>query len=290
MPHERHLPWTAAGRDLFAGRRRPLWMGILNVTPDSFSDGGRHDALDAAVRHAHTLAAEGADILDVGGESTRPGSEPVSEEEERRRVLPVIERLAEEVDVPISIDTTKAAVAKACLAAGATIVNDVSGLTFDPAMTGVCAESDAAVVAMHIRGRPASMQDDIQYAGDDVLAAVRRWNDERVAALTDAGISPDRIATDPGIGFGKTAEHNLTLLRSIRTLRSFGRPVLIGHSRKRFLGRLLRRPVEERLAGTIGVSIAAADAGADIIRVHDVAANRDAVDAFRAVSDDVMNP
>ncbi len=254
-------------------------MGIVNVTPDSFSDGGKFHAQGAAVRQALQLAEDGADILDIGGESTRPGAERVSIDEELRRVVGVISELRPQTDRLISIDTTKAEVARQALAAGADIVNDISGLTFDPVMTDVCAESDCGVIAMHILGNPQTMQDDPQY--DDVVSDVSIWLQQRLDDLRQRGINAERIALDPGIGFGKTANHNVELLSSISTLRSLGRPVLIGHSRKRFLAKVLGRPVEERSAGTIGVTIAAAEQSADMLRVHDVRSTKDALLAWQ---------
>lgn len=254
-------------------------MGIVNVTPDSFSDGGRYLAQGAAVRHALQLAQDGADILDIGGESTRPGAERVSVDEELRRVVGVISELRPQTDRLISIDTTKAEVARQALAAGADIVNDISGLTFDPAMPDVCAESGCGVIAMHILGTPQTMQDDPQY--DNVVSEVTSWLCRRLEELTQHGISAERIALDPGIGFGKTAGHNVELLSNIATLRALKRPVLIGHSRKRFLARVLGRPVEERSAGTIGVAVAAAEQHADMLRIHDVRATRDALLAWQ---------
>jgi len=259
----------------------PLWMGILNVTPDSFSDGGKYGQVDAAVDQALRLEAEGADIIDLGGESTRPGATPVAAEDELRRVLPVIERLQGRLQVPLSIDTYKASVARAALEAGASIVNDISGLRFDPEMLAVCRDLHAGVVVMHIQGTPQTMQADPQY--DDVVREVRESFAERLKTLCEGGLQPEQLVFDPGIGFGKTAEHNLALLSHVSELRVEDRPLLIGHSRKRFLQRVLGRPVDERLQGTVGVSLAVAAQGADLIRVHDVAANRDAWLAFQAV-------
>ena len=260
---------------------QPLLMGIVNVTPDSFSDGGDFVVVDTAVGHALKLVNEGADILDIGGESTRPGAEPVSPDEELNRVIPVIERLRGRTHIPISIDTSKAVVAKAAIHAGASIVNDISGLTFDPEMTTVCSASDCGIVCMHIQGDPQSMQQNPTY--EDVVQDVRDHLAQRLAHMEREGISRERVAIDPGIGFGKTAEHNLKLLSHIAELRSLGRPVLIGHSRKRFLKQLLGRPIDERLSGTIGVSIAAASQSADILRVHDVGAVRDALTAWSSI-------
>ncbi|WP_437188139.1 dihydropteroate synthase [Planctomicrobium sp. SH668] len=256
-------------------------MGIVNVTPDSFSDGGSWNETTAAVDHALKLAEAGADVLDIGGESTRPGSDFISVDEELSRVVPVIEQLAGRTEVPISIDTTKAAVAKAALEAGAAIVNDISGLTFDAEMPKVCAESNCGVILMHTQGTPKTMQLNPQY--DEVVTEVRDWLRTRCETLAERGISPERMMVDPGIGFGKTAQHNLELLTHVAEFRRFGRPVLIGHSRKGFLKSLLNRPVDERLAGTIGVSIALAQQRADLIRVHDVAAVRDAIQAWRSL-------
>jgi dihydropteroate synthase len=256
-------------------------MGILNVTPDSFSDGGQFDSTSAAVEHGLRLTDEGADLLDIGGESTRPGAVPVSLDEELRRVLPVVRELARQTRVPISIDTSKAEVARQCLEVGASIVNDVSGLTLDPDMPRVCRESTCGVIVMHMRGTPQTMQIDPRY--DDVLAEVCRYFRCRLDELEAAGVSRERVVLDPGIGFGKTAEHNLELLSHIAELQTLGRPVLIGHSRKRFLKKLLGRDVEERHAGTLGVSMALAAQGVEILRVHDVRATRDALLAWQTV-------
>lgn len=274
-----HEAWNWNFADhVWVAQRLPRIMGIVNVTPDSFSDGGQWLDSEKAVEHALELWENGADILDVGGESTRPGAAPVTADEELRRVVPVIERLAKETDVPISIDTMKADVAEAALAAGAKIINDVSALEHDPRMVDVAKSSDCGLILMHMQGTPQSMQNDPQY--DDVVREVTEYLRRRVASLTQSGIEPERIAVDPGIGFGKTAEHNLSLLRNVDALSATGRPVLIGHSRKRFLGKLIGRKVEERLAGTIGVSIALAEQGVDMIRVHDVQAVKDAVTAW----------
>jgi dihydropteroate synthase len=255
-------------------------MGIVNTTPDSFSDGGRFLDPSAAVDRALQLQAEGAGILDVGGESTRPGAAVVPEIEEVRRVLPVIEKLVTCSPLPISVDTTKAEVARLALAAGAEIVNDISGLTFDPRMPEVCAAAQAGVLCMHIQGTPATMQQAPTYT--DVVTEVAGFLRQRLEELREAGIPAERVALDPGIGFGKTAGHNLELLRNIRALHLLGRPLCIGHSRKRFLQKLVGREVDERLFGTVGVSVAAALQGAELIRVHDVAASRDAITACRA--------
>ncbi|QDT52517.1 Dihydropteroate synthase [Caulifigura coniformis] len=256
-------------------------MGILNVTPDSFSDGGRWVATSAAVEHALDLARQGADIIDVGGESTRPGSLPVDPEEQLRRILPVLQELQGRLQIPVSVDTSSSLVARETLAAGATIVNDVTGMSGDPAMVGVCAESGCGVIVMHMQGTPQTMQLAPRY--DDVVREVTSHLQQRVRELGTQGIPAERIVVDPGIGFGKTPDHNLQILSNIAALRSIGRPVLIGHSRKRFLQKVLGRPVEEATAGTIGVAIAVAQQGAGLIRVHDVQAVKDALTAWDTV-------
>lgn len=259
----------------------PLFMGIVNVTPDSFSDGGRLDDVDAAVRHALQLEADGADILDIGGESTRPGAQPVELEEELRRVIPLLQRLVGQTRLPISVDTTKAEVARQAIEAGAEIINDISGLTFDADMPNVCREARAGVICMHILGTPQTMQADPHY--DNVVNEVSAHLNRRLDELDAAGIPFESLVLDPGIGFGKTAQHNVEILSDVTTFRALGRPVLIGHSRKRFLGKVLGREVDERLAGTIGVSVALAEQHTDIIRVHDVAATRDALVAWQTI-------
>ena len=243
-------------------------MGIVNVTPDSFSDGGRFLDPELAIVHASRLVAEGADILDVGGESTRPGSDPVGSDVEIGRVLPVIERLVERhPGIPISIDTRKAQVAGAALDAGAAIVNDISGGT-DPAMFDMAREHDAGMVLMHMKSDPRTMQDAPRY--EDVVAEVREYLRERIEAAEFAGISPERIAIDPGIGFGKDLGHNLMLMNRIDALLSLGRPVLVGPSRKRFIGTILDLPEGERVEGTAGAVAWLVARGAHVVRVHDV--------------------
>jgi len=279
MPDLPNPIWQLRSRRLDLSQT-PVMMGIVNTTPDSFSDGGKFLDPSEAVDQALRLQAEGAGILDVGGESTRPGATPVPENEEVRRVLPVIEKIVARSPLPISVDTTKAEVARLALAAGAEIVNDISGLTFDPRMQEVCAEAQAGILCMHIQGTPQTMQHAPTYS--DVVTEVAGFLRQRLEELRRAGIPPERVALDPGIGFGKTAAHNLQLLRHIRPLRELGRPLCIGHSRKRFLQKLLGREVDERLFGTVGVSVAAALQGAELIRVHDVAASRDAITACRA--------
>ena len=282
MPELFPASWEFRSRK-WLPNRLPRLMGILNVTPDSFSDGGAYISIEAAVIQARRLAEAGADLIDIGGESTRPGAPAVDADEELRRVIPVVKELASFLDIPISVDTTKSAVASAALEVGAEIVNDISGLTFDPQMSAVCRDYDAGVVCMHIQGIPQTMQLDPRY--DDVVGEVEAYFHERLDALCSSGISPERVVLDPGIGFGKTAAHNLDLLAATDRFRRIGRPLLVGHSRKRFLKAVLGRPVEERNAGTIGVSVALASLGADYLRVHDVAAVRDALVAWRTVTD-----
>jgi dihydropteroate synthase len=263
----------------------PRLMGIVNVTPDSFSDGGIHQSVDSAIEHALKLAEQGADILDIGGESTRPGAEPVSEKQELERVIPVIEKLSSLTEVPISIDTMKSVVAKEAIQAGAIIVNDVSGLEFDPEMPSVCAETNAGVICMHMKGDPQTMQDEPVY--ENVCKEITEYLAGRIEFLKQNGISQERIVIDPGVGFGKTAEHNLEIMKNISTFRDTDSPVLIGHSRKRFLSKMIGRKVDERLAGTIGVSIALAMQNVDIIRVHDIQAVKDSLIAWKSLSDGV---
>lgn len=261
-------PIWRVGDRAFDCSERTLVMGILNVTPDSFSDGGRFEDPNAAIEHGSRLVDDGADIVDVGGESTRPGSEPVSAEEELRRVRPVIEGLVERHPAhPISIDTRKAEVAAAAIESGATIVNDVSGAR-DPAMFDTVREHDASMVLMHMRGDPRTMQEAPKYR--DVVAEVREYLRERVEAAEFAGVDPERVVVDPGIGFGKDLEHNLELLRRIDALIEIGRPVLIGPSRKRFLGTILDLPEGERVEGTAGAVAWAVARGVHAVRVHDV--------------------
>lgn len=253
--------------------QRPYIMGVVNVTPDSFSDGGKFYDRKRAVEHALALVEQGADILDIGGESTRPGSDPVPADSEIARVVPVIEEITRWVTTPISIDTTKAAVARAALQAGAVLVNDVSALRFDPEMAGTVAAAGVAVVLMHMRGTPKTMQQgEIVY--DDLLGEISGFLRERIRHAQQAGINPERIIVDPGIGFGKTAAHNLALIHRLDELAALGRPVLLGASRKAFIGQVLDVPVEQRLFGTAAAVAAGVLAGAHIIRVHDVAPMR----------------
>jgi dihydropteroate synthase len=259
----------------------PLLMGIVNVTPDSFSDGGNYFASETAVKQGLDLVEQGADILDVGGESTRPGAAIVDIYEELRRIGPVVTELAKATRIPISIDTTKARVAARALEAGATIVNDISGLRFDAEMPAVCRDHRAGVICMHMQGTPQTMQLDPHY--DDVITEIGTFFNERLESLERAGIPRESIVLDPGVGFGKRTEHTLAILSNIERFRALDRPVLIGHSRKGFLGKALGRNVDERSAGTLGVSIALAAQSVDILRVHDVRNTRDAIDAWRIV-------
>ena len=274
--------WRCGDRELPLGERT-LVMGIVNVTPDSFSDGGMFDDADDAVKHGLRLLHEGADLLDVGGESTRPGSDPVSADEERRRVLPVIQRLRREApQAVLSVDTRKAEVAKDALAAGAEGVND-NGAGADPPILGVVGPTRARRVLMHMRGEPKTMQDDPSY--DDVVAEVRTFLAERIEAAVVAGIGRDRICIDPGIGFGKGLEHNLQLLRAIGSFRDLGVPVLAGVSRKRFIGTLSgAEDPGDRLEGTLGAVAWCAGRGVDVVRVHDVAQTSRALRVVDAIA------
>ncbi|MFN7015720.1 MAG: dihydropteroate synthase [Fimbriimonadales bacterium] len=252
--------------------QRTLVMGVLNATPDSFYDGGRYTTLEAALARAEQMLAEGADILDIGGESTRPGSQPVPEEEEIRRVIPLVEAIASRFpEATLSVDTTKSRVAQLALSAGACIVNDISGATFDPRMLEVTAQAGALIVLMHIKGTPQTMQQNPTY--DDVVAEVKATLHAHAQRALQAGIPHERIWLDPGIGFGKTVQHNLQLLRGLPELAALGFPVLVGTSRKSFIGHILGGlPPEERLEGTLATLALAVAWGADIVRVHDVKA------------------
>jgi dihydropteroate synthase len=264
---------------------RFIVMGVVNVTPDSFSDGGAFLDAGAAIAHGLSLEAEGAAILDVGGESTRPGAEPVGASEELRRVVPVIEGLLDSgVRSRISIDTSKAVVVEAALDAGASLVNDVTAFRGDPAMAELVASRDVDCCLMHMLGSPRTMQDDPRY--DDVVDDVARFLSERMAFAVAAGVAEERIMLDPGIGFGKTVEHNLELLRRLDRIVALGRPVVIGTSRKSFLGRLTGRAVDDRLAGTIATNVLAFERGARVFRVHDVGPVVDAL----TVADATVTP
>ncbi|GIW83791.1 MAG: dihydropteroate synthase [Gemmataceae bacterium] len=277
---ERCLSWRLRDRTLHIGLR-PLVMGIINVTPDSFSDGGLYSEPSAAIEHGLRLAAEGADILDIGGESTRPGAEPVPEDEELRRVLPVVTALARQVSVPLSIDTRKASVARHCLEAGASILNDVSGLR-DAAMVAVAVNFQPGVIVMHMQGTPQTMHLNPHY--DNVVLELRDYFQERFHTLAAAGLAPEALAFDPGIGFGKNLEHNLQLLAHLGQVMPAGRPVVLGVSRKGFLGQITGRGRSERLAASLAVGcIAAARGQVHILRVHDVAPTRDAMLMLEAI-------
>jgi len=252
-------------------------MGVVNVTPDSFSDGGVYYARDAAIAHARRLAEDGADIIDIGGESTRPGSAPVSEEEERGRILPVLEALGE---LCVSVDTRRPAVMRAALAAGASMINDVQALQAPGALDAV-RDSQCAVCLMHMQGEPATMQREPHY--DDVVAEVKAFLRQRLAAAEAAGIARERIVIDPGFGFGKTAAHNLTLLRRLDELGELGVPLLAGLSRKSTIGKITGRPAGERLAGSVAMALIAAQRGATILRVHDVKETRDVIALWQAL-------
>jgi dihydropteroate synthase len=255
-------------------RREFEVMGVLNVTPDSFSDGGLYLDADAAVAHGYELAQEGADIVDVGGESTRPGAEPVAASEELARVVPVVEGLRD-AGARISIDTTKSAVARAAVGAGATLVNDVSALRFDPDMAGVVADLGVGCCLVHMLGEPRTMQVDPRY--DDVVSDVKAFLEQRVAFAVGQGIAEERILVDPGIGFGKTIVHNLELLRRLDEIVALGLPVVVGTSRKSFLARLTGRAEEERGAATLATNVLALERGARVFRVHEVGPTRDAL-------------
>jgi dihydropteroate synthase len=251
-------------------------MGVVNITPDSFSDGGTFDDAAAAIAHARRLATEGAAIVDIGGESTRPGAAPVPEAEELRRVLPVVEGLAaQDLPVRISIDTMKLSVARAAVDAGATYVNDVSAFRHDPDMAGLVADRGLDCCLMHMLGEPRTMQQDPRYG--DVVDDVKAFLEARMRAAVTAGVPEERIQLDPGIGFGKTLEHNLELLRRLEELTALGRPIVVGTSRKSFLGRLTGRDVTERVHATVATNVIAFERGARVFRVHDVAATADAL-------------
>jgi len=256
-------------------------MGILNVTPDSFSDGGRFADAAAAVAAAKQMVAEGADIIDVGGESTRPGALAVDDGDEQQRVIPVIEALADETDVVISVDTMKAGVAHEAMRNGAHIINDVSALTYDAAMVDVAGEFGAGVVLMHMRGDPRTMQSNPQY--DDVVEHIREYLEARIEAVTAAGLKAETLAVDPGIGFGKTAEHNVRLIARLERFAELGRPVLVGLSRKRFLGMLTGAAVEQRGPASVAGLACSVLNGANVMRVHDVAGAAQAVRVAAAV-------
>lgn len=273
--------WRLRTRSLTL-KNGPAWMGIVNITPDSFSDGGKFFDSAAAIARAEQLLADGADILDIGGESTRPYATPVAEAEELRRVIPVIEAIrASHPAAVMSIDTFKPAVAAAAVQAGAEIINDVSGFR-DPAMVEVARQTNAGLCVMHMRGTPQTMQDDPRY--DDVVADVYEYLSQQSNALVAQGIERNQICLDPGIGFGKTHEHSLTLLRSIMRFHELGSPLLVGHSRKGFIGHVLGDKTADRAAGTLGISLAMALRGIQVIRLHEIRATREAWTLMQAVS------
>jgi dihydropteroate synthase len=276
------LIWRCGSRSLELGKK-PCIMGVLNVTPDSFSDGGKFNGLEQAVERALAMEEEGADIIDVGGESTRPFAGSLSESEELRRVIPVIESLSGHLKIPISIDTYKSVVARESLAAGAEIVNDISALSFDPEMTGVVSCSGAGVVLMHTRGRPADMQRDTSY--QDLVPEILSFFGDTLSKADAAGIESDRIVLDPGIGFGKDVHGNLEILRRLDEFASLGRPILVGSSRKSFIGEVLEKQVADRLFGTAASVAAAILNGASIVRVHDISAMRDVAMMTYAIRD-----
>lgn len=268
-------PPLLLGRNCRLRLERPLIMGILNVTPDSFYDGGRYAAMEDVLRRSEQMLDEGADLIDVGGESTRPGAAEISLQQELDRVIPVVEALARRVDLPVSVDTSKSQVARAAVEAGAEFVNDISGLAFDAEMAGVVAETGAGLFVMHTRGRPDRMQDDTDYA--DLMAEVIAGLRQSVELAVKSGVEPSRIAVDPGIGFGKSAEGNLEILRRLNELQTLGRPVLLGTSRKSFISTVLgHQGPEQRLSGSLATIALGVTAGAMLFRVHDVAASRDA--------------
>ena len=271
--------WKLRTRELVLPRR-PLLMGIVNVTPDSFSDGGKFADAHRAIDHALALIQQGADILDVGGESTRPFAEPISATEELRRVSPVIAAICQQSAVPVSIDTSKAIVAREALAAGAEIINDVTGLAGDAEMMQVAVDHEAAVAAMHMQGTPQTMQLNPTY--HDIIGEVLDYLRKRRDALVAAGVEPARICLDPGIGFGKTHQHNLTLSAHCHRFHELQCPLLVGHSRKGFIGKVLGDKNADRLAGTIGVAVSLALQGVQVLRVHDVGAVRQALLLFEA--------
>ncbi|HWC50214.1 MAG TPA: dihydropteroate synthase [Nitrospira sp.] len=276
VPMDLHLNSQRLGLD------RPLLMGIVNVTPDSFSDGGRCDDPERAVAHAVRLVEEGADLLDLGAESTRPGALPVSEQEERRRLIPVVSAVVRAVSVPVSVDTSKAAVARAALEAGAVMINDVTALRGDRAMVDVVAETGAGLVLMHMQGTPETMQQAPYY--DDVVAEIAQFLSERARFAMHHGVAKERIVLDPGIGFGKTLHHNLDLLANLHAFAQLGFPLLVGPSRKGFIGQLTQQSVERRAWGTAGAVALAVQQGANILRVHDVGPMKDVVRVASAVA------
>jgi dihydropteroate synthase len=279
-----HPVWQLRDRVLYPGQR-PLVLGIVNVTPDSFSDGGSFASPQAAIEHGLTLVQEGADLLDVGGESSRPGATPVSLEQELSRVVPVVRGLVAQTNVPLSVDTTKAEVARQALEAGALVINDITALRGDAEMASVVHQYKAGVILMHMQGTPANMQ--VNPAYQNVVQEVADFLQERLQAAANVGIGGEQVVLDPGIGFGKTAEHNFRLIAHLDEVQRLGRPVCLGVSRKGFLGKLLGRPVGDRLAVSVAAACyAVARHTAQIFRVHDVAATRDAIALFTRLEEE----
>lgn len=281
-----HTDTSLSGALVLGGRVLPLAdrvhiMGVLNVTPDSFSDGGRYVDPDAAVAHALSMVEQGADVLDIGAESSQPGAVPIDEEEERRRLIPVVRAVCRRTTVPVSVDTTKASIAQEALDVGAALINDISALRFDARMGDVVAKSGAGLILMHMQGTPQTMQRAAQYT--DVVEEVRQFLKARLEAAREAGIQAERILLDPGIGFGKNCQHNVVLLDRLDAFHTLGRPLVIGVSRKAFIGKILGRPVGERLMGTAGAVAVAVMKGARMVRVHDVAPIRDVVKMVEAI-------
>ena len=275
------VEWRLSDRILTMDRR-PLVMGIVNVTPDSFSDGREHATEESAIAHGLQLVRDGADLLDIGGESTRPGAEPVPLEEELRRVVPVVEGLVAQITVPVSVDTSKAEVARRCLAAGARIINDVTALAGDSDMPAVVREHACGVILMHMQGTPQTMQQAPQY--EDVVSEIGHFFEERLKTARADGIPDESIVLDPGIGFGKKGKHNLEILARLAEFQRLGRPLCLGVSRKAFIGQILQRPVDQRLAGSLAALLFAQSQNAvQIVRVHDVRETRDAVEIFAAI-------
>jgi dihydropteroate synthase len=261
--------------------KRTLLMGILNITPDSFSDGGQYFDKESAIAHGIRMVEEGADILDIGGESTRPGSKPLPLEEELRRVIPVIEVLAKELDVPVSIDTYKSTVAEIAVNAGAQIINDISGLHFDPDLGKVAAKKDVPLILMHIRGTPETMQKDVHY--NSLFSEILRYLKESIQRAESAGVDPQQIIIDPGIGFGKTVEDNLLIIKNLSEFRILGKPILLGTSRKNFIGKILNAEANERLEGTLSTIAIGVLNGAHIVRCHDVLQAKKAIAVADAI-------
>ncbi|MGQ9508631.1 MAG: dihydropteroate synthase [Thermodesulfobacteriota bacterium] len=261
--------------------KRTLLMGVLNVTPDSFSDGGLFFDKEKAIEHGLKMAEEGADLIDIGGESTRPGSKPLEIEEELRRVIPVIESLAKRIDIPISIDTYKSKVAQAAIESGAEIINDISGLHFDPDLAKVASKEDVPLILMHIRGTPETMQKDVYY--ESLFSEILQYLRAGIEWAEASGVDPEKIIIDPGIGFGKTLEHNLLLIKNLSEFRIFGKPILLGTSRKSFIGKILDAEPQDRLEGTLASTIVGILNGAHIVRCHDVLQTKKAIAVADAI-------